>query len=550
MLDFSDDQTIEKSAALIWNHFSNSEKEIYKNKVGFEWFCDEIERNVYAAKSLQKNNYLFSPMEEEGKYVIDFSSGDNDKLNEKMIEIWNKVSDTCRKSYIEMANLEESEESEESEGSDKKSEESEESDDEFQIDKYPDRYIDLRTPNSLFQNKLILKIKNIDADGFFVTNGTCYEYRALTNPGIYIGNDLLTFPLTDIPESTLLEDAPFGKGTETVLDHAVRKTLQVQPSNIRFKNPDYHNDISKLAKLASRTLGLSDYDKVEAHLHKLLIYRKGDHFTEHRDAVHREGMFGTLIIQLPSIFTGGDLTVSHAGESVSVLTNDEFQSTWTVFYADCLHKIEPITSGIRTVLTYDLIRRPLLSVPRNIPEGVLKSAKEEVINWMNDKDADDDILFIACEHLYPRSILGNIMENGIAKQNYESLINKLKGKDQARARALYTDGLIIGLVSVSLCFSYDSESNMQENHIVANDIIDEKQSVYHISKTGIFAPNGFKNTPFKYMRDEPYIDHVGNESQMGELELAYSALVLIPVSKINDVYKRIKKPIGESQIYH
>jgi hypothetical protein len=41
----------------------------------------------------------------------------------------------------------------------------------------------------------------------------------------------------------------------------------------------------------------------------MLLYKQGGHFKKHRDTEKEKGMFGTLIIQLPSIYTGGELMV-------------------------------------------------------------------------------------------------------------------------------------------------------------------------------------------------------------------------------------------------
>jgi hypothetical protein len=47
----------------------------------------------------------------------------------------------------------------------------------------------------------------------------------------------------------------------------------------------------------------------------MLLYKTGSYFTPHRDTEKEGGMFETMIIQLPSAFTGGDVTVCHQQES-------------------------------------------------------------------------------------------------------------------------------------------------------------------------------------------------------------------------------------------
>ena len=49
------------------------------------------------------------------------------------------------------------------------------------------------------------------------------------------------------------------------------------------------------------------------------------------------------------------------------------------------------------------------------------------------------------------------------------------------------------------------------------------------------------------MNSNEFIEYVGNESQMGSLELTYSALVIIPVRKLQQIYDRVA--ITSSQKY-
>jgi hypothetical protein len=80
---------------------------------------------------------------------------------------------------------------------------------------------------------------------------------------------------------------------------------------------------------------------------------------------------GSLVIALPSIHTGGALTVEHGGV---VHTFDwslesppaEALLQWGAFYSDCKHEVHEVTSGARITLTYNLISEapctPLLQV--------------------------------------------------------------------------------------------------------------------------------------------------------------------------------------------
>ena len=63
--------------------------------------------------------------------------------------------------------------------------------------------------------------------------------------------------------------------------------------------------------MARATAGLGVTGPVVADLYKLLVYDPGSFFVNHRDTEKAAGMFATLIIVLPSIYTGGALLVRH-----------------------------------------------------------------------------------------------------------------------------------------------------------------------------------------------------------------------------------------------
>jgi len=102
---------------------------------------------------------------------------------------------------------------------------------------------------------------------------------------------------------------------------------------------------------------------IKAELYKLLVYDPGAFFLRHRDTEKSPGMFGTLVIVLPSEHAGGELVVSHGEKEVTVsLANNEVSAIrFAAFYADCEHEVKPIVSGNRVCLIYNLIRRPRAS---------------------------------------------------------------------------------------------------------------------------------------------------------------------------------------------
>ena len=86
----------------------------------------------------------------------------------------------------------------------------------------------------------------------------------------------------------------------------------------------------------------------------------------HHDTEKAEGMFGTLVIQLPSYYSGGKLVVYHRGNKMEFdYSGIECSGScyFTSFYADCRHEVEKVTKGYRLCLIYNLIYQGLGECP-------------------------------------------------------------------------------------------------------------------------------------------------------------------------------------------
>ena len=124
-------------------------------------------------------------------------------------------------------------------------------------------------------------------------------------------------------------------------------------------------------------LGLHGWE-MDAELYKMLVYEPGCFFRRHRDNVRIDNMFGTLVITLPTRYSGAILTVQsptsstevehHKHFSVSPTEGDGKAKTrgrtraashpvgvhFTAFYADCFHEVDMLTDGYRVALVYNL----------------------------------------------------------------------------------------------------------------------------------------------------------------------------------------------------
>ncbi|KAM5347057.1 hypothetical protein ACJ41O_010062 [Fusarium nematophilum] len=159
-----------------------------------------------------------------------------------------------------------------------------------------------------FRQDLRQLINRIEAAGSFATGGVL---DAFPIPGICVDGEPIALPLSKEAARNLAsqsDKAPFGKNGETLVDETVRKTLEISAERISFRNPSWHDFVNDLAKRVVHELGVPsapDGSNVRAELYKNLLYEPGAMFKAQKDTEKAPGMFGTLVICLPSEHTGG-----------------------------------------------------------------------------------------------------------------------------------------------------------------------------------------------------------------------------------------------------
>ena len=121
-------------------------------------------------------------------------------------------------------------------------------------------------------------------------------------------------------------------------------------------------------------------------------------------------MFGTLIIQLPSNYTGGKWIIYHQGKK------SEFDyggldchgnCYFTAFYADCVHDVEKVTKGYQLCLIYKLMYQGLDECPapadnQKQVQAIVSAMRE----WEEDIECDcPRIMTFLLDHKYSKGSL-------------------------------------------------------------------------------------------------------------------------------------------------
>ena len=178
-------------------------------------------------------------------------------------------------------------------------------------------------------------------------------------PGLEVqGVGPVGLPISPTMARQLIEQAdqaPYGRGEETIVDPEVRRVWQIEPAQFAIHNPEWQTLIAGIIDRVKTEFAIKG--EVQGALYKLLIYETGSFFAPHRDTEKLDGMFATLVVCLPARHEGGTLIVSHDRQSQEIAfagPQAEYQIQYAAFYADCRHEIKPVTQGYRVCLVYNL----------------------------------------------------------------------------------------------------------------------------------------------------------------------------------------------------
>lgn len=261
-------------------------------------------------------------------------------------------------------------------------------------------------------------LQKVDRPGNFATGG---HFRFYPPTLVVEGVGPLALPLLPMQAKALIataQPAPYGRGKDTLVDREVRRTWQVDAERLTIDGEGWRESLERLVGDVKRSLGVRG--KVKAELYKLLIYDKGGFFVEHRDTEKRKGMFATLVIVLPCDYEGGELIVRHQGEEAcfDLHTNTADSAGYTAFFADCRHEVQPITTGYRLTLIYNLIRTAKGRLPKPADYSREQQQVEELLrSWSKAKLQGDEQLpeklIYPLEHAYtPAEIAFSTLKNG------------------------------------------------------------------------------------------------------------------------------------------
>ena len=256
-------------------------------------------------------------------------------------------------------------------------------------------------------------LKNVQRPGNFYATGTLEAFP----PHLEVeGVGRIALPLLPLQAEQLVaiaEHAPYGRGQETIIDTQVRRTWQIDANRVTLGGKHWQENLDAIVNRAAIGLGVSG--EVRAELYKLLVYDAGSFFISHRDTEKAAGMFATLVVVLPSEYSGGELVVKHQQQQVKLdlCCDDPSEIAFAAFYADCVHEVLPITQGCRLTLIYNLLRTDK-KMPLPKPPDYHREQDEVVAllnNWATElstgthEEIPEKLIYLL-EHAYTPAELG------------------------------------------------------------------------------------------------------------------------------------------------
>lgn len=182
---------------------------------------------------------------------------------------------------------------------------------------------------------------------------------------IYLGgHDDLGLPIEGTDLERLLGKcvaSQFGLRDQTILDPEVRHSHELVAPGFELRGTEFHEQLEALGPEIAHGLGFrGDLGFV---LDKLVVYGPGQFFKPHRDSERDDTMIGTLVVVLPGEHRGGALLVRGPdGRQALELKGAGTRDTplrWAALYGDCVHEVQPVQSGYRIALLFQILATKL-----------------------------------------------------------------------------------------------------------------------------------------------------------------------------------------------
>jgi hypothetical protein len=339
----------------------------------------------------------------------------------------------------------------------------------------------------------------------------------------------------------------FGRGDETVFDEDVRKGRELTPSQISAQ----YLPITSSREIQQVLFPHSK--KIRCQFSKMAIYEAGGHFDVHRDTVRSHAHQATMLVEVRSAHIGGDLILEPTnGESVrwslsSVPSDlDNGFVRYIAFYTDVNHRVEPIESGVRIVLQYDIY----------VDDDDQQDDWEDEDHYNNDffrmtipfssSISNDKLLTLLDEYVTERLSVSFPLLH--LYTDTKLLPSRLKSADHQIFTALLDHGFHVQMVPVQITAQSDYEGSFASYATHSIRSLAMTDEGYSLDESGIIIHSQMTLSEILYiatgfeqlveMGEKSFVEHTGNESAPAEYQYFQSVFVVSRMQPVGETGKR------------
>jgi hypothetical protein len=381
----------------------------------------------------------------------------------------------------------------------------------------------------VLSNKILNIFNQIKGGGSYVSKGS----SAMVVPGLNIeGIGEISLPINTEQIKEIIKQAhkaAFGKGSKTIIDTKVRSVWEIDANKISFLNPNWEKTVKKIIVNVKEGLGIEE-QTISTSLYKLLVYEEGDFFVAHKDSEKESGMFGTLVVVLPSKHTGGELHVRFDGKEEIidfVETINNYEIPFVAFYADCEHEIKKIISGYRVALVYNLLQQKSNEVLKLDEAKVYIDSLAKVL----EKNENRKPLVILLEHQYTPE---NFSLQSLKHNDKHKTEVMLKAAEQAGYYAKLGLLTCYQMGEIEGDFYYDRDGGDGDGEM--GEVYDENTKIEHWAEDGLPSLGEFEIDEEELIKNYTIKDgdpinkeeegYTGNAGMTIEYWYHYGAIVL------------------------
>lgn len=254
-----------------------------------------------------------------------------------------------------------------------------------------------------------------------------------------VGKGTIPLSITDEHADKIKSKATKKKGA------AGGAVYEVDADKVKIQNPQWNAALEKLVQTVAYKLGVSPM-YLSAELNGLVFMEKGGYIGKRCSNDEEEDggggcLLGSLFIQLPSKFTGGEMTVYNTavgefddnddGESFKFALGSGKEATYSCHYsclfADCEYEFVKLKSGSRILLQYSLFYEQVTNLPT---ASLITESRSHFKASLSRLPPVDRMVVIPLEKEYHLSILANSGINALSRAHREKAeAIKVAGED-------------------------------------------------------------------------------------------------------------------------